>query len=57
MAARGERIREAIARLASLYEYGALMADTTPEVLLNQACDEIERLRTTTTPTKGDDRG
>jgi hypothetical protein len=43
--ARTERLNAAIDRLAGLFEFGHLMAETTPADLLNAASDEIERLR------------
>ncbi len=38
-------IQDAISRLAGLFEYGHLLAETDPASLLNNASDEIERLR------------
>lgn len=43
--ARQQRIQDAITRLAGLFMFGELLAETDPAELLNKACDEIERLR------------
>ncbi len=49
-AKRQQRIHDAIDRLASLYSYGALMAETDPAGLLNDAADEIEKARARNRP-------
>jgi hypothetical protein len=38
-------LQEAIALLASKFEFGALMAETTPAFFLNMVAEEIDRLR------------
>mgnify|MGYP001558461262 CR=1 FL=1 len=47
---RKDNTRAAIARLASLFPYGALEADTMPAVFLGHVADEIERLRAKVAP-------
>jgi len=46
-----ERINKAIDELASLYEYGSLMAATMPYELLNNAINEIKEYRSGNKPT------
>jgi hypothetical protein len=46
-----ERINKAIDELASLYEYGSLMAATMPHELLNNAINEIKEYRSGNKPT------
>jgi len=48
------RLDAAIDRLASLFEYGALLAGTDPATLLDLASDEIEKLRQASTEVKED---
>ena len=43
--AKRRKIEAAIERLANLYEYGHLMANTDPAALLETACDELEACR------------
>ncbi len=50
--ARKMRLNDAIDRLASLYEYGALLACTDPAALLTQAADEIVGFRTRQAPSQ-----
>lgn len=45
--------RAAIARLAALFPYGALEADTMPAVFLGHVADEIERLRAKVSAAEG----
>lgn len=42
---RAVAIHTAILRLASLFECGALQADTDPAAFLQRVADEVERLR------------
>lgn len=42
---RRKKIAQALERLAALYEWGALVAATDPAGLIEDVCDEIERLR------------
>jgi hypothetical protein len=42
---RQARIAESFSRLADLFPYGQLLAETDPATLLDRACDEIERTR------------
>lgn len=42
---RRQKIAQALERLAALYEWGALVAATDPAGLIEDVCDEIERLR------------
>jgi hypothetical protein len=37
-----ERLHAALTRLEGLYEYGALLGCSSPDTLIEQACDEIE---------------
>jgi hypothetical protein len=38
-------VHDAITRLASLYEYGELQAETTPAAFLQSVADDVEQLR------------
>lgn len=43
--AKADAIKAAIDRLAALFEFGALQADTDPAAFLQRVADEIETLR------------
>jgi hypothetical protein len=52
--ARSAEIHSAITRLAGLFEYGDLMADTTPAAFLNLVAEAIEQQRALSATRKAD---